>query len=150
MRYIVLIFLLALTLTSCQTTKQHGDKVVRFEFIGEKNSQKHPGNIIIDLYFAKDSTHKITLEEMFQKAKNKKDEHQFLKQYGIQFYSIQVKPDAVFERALPSHYVPDTIFIKFSKKNVSGKWRYKTIDGKRYKTTLLINGNYIAAEQTPF
>jgi len=147
-----LTLLSVIILTSCQMNKQVVTDTVRVEFIGENLptvSTRETDNILV-LYFANNSADELLMNEFIKMDITKKATIKLLKRHSIQFQSVKVGPNTVFEKEFSVRTKPKTVFIKLSKENEQGKWRYKTIDGRRYKTTLQINGNYVAATQTPF
>jgi len=83
--------------------------------------------------------------------KNHDDIQSLAKADGIEVRVLQVKAGKEIDFNYDVPYVAKTIFINFSSQvNGVSSYRYNTISGNRFKTTLTLRENQLVAEQTPF
>lgn len=114
-------------------------------------AETQSNDVQLYLYFAKNSQDENELHRLLIGDQSHDELQSFAKDYGIEVRLLKLKAaeEKTFDFKLP--YVAKTVFINFSSQdNGVSSYRYNTIPGNRFKTTLTLRENQLVAEQTQF
>lgn len=155
---IYLLTILTTALASGCVTKHTNDSNLEIEdtisgaFRGVASiAETQSNDVKLYLYFARNSQDENELHRLLIGDQSHDELQSLAKNYGIEVRLLKLKAaeEKTFDFKLP--YVAKTVFINFSaQENGLSSYRYNTIPGNRFKTTLTLRENQLVAEQTQF